>query len=303
MVRLLGLRTWVTAAATCTAFYDFRQLYSAQQSAVMLPEKKSSANVSIDIGQLRLLVIGKTGNGKSTLGNKLLGANRFQTDRSMSPKTLEAQDSATWWNGTQVTVVDTPDPINLDGDKKPQLNEEIQRWKSLTSPNPSAILLAIRCDVRYTAEEYAVYRRIKAAWKDNSFTRHLVVAFTFGDRQDKDIKEELKSVCPELQSVLSDASQRYIVFNNQVSNRDELLAEIQEFVRRMDMVPQAVPRWYMWMQAALAGMFFFPLFLFFYGKSSYALKLVGIAGCTGLALSEWYRQRQGWRYTFKSIQY
>lgn len=197
-------------------------------------------------------------------------------------------------------VVDTPDPMNWDGDEKPQLNEEIQRWKSLTSPNPSAILLAIRCDVRYTAEEYDGYRRIMAAWKDNSFTRHLVVVFTFGDRQDKDIKEELKSICPELKSVLSDASQRYIVFNNQVSNRDELLAEIQQFVRGMDM--DMVPRWYMWMQAALAGMFFSPLFLFFLGKSRYALKS-GIAGFTGFALSEWYRQRQGWRYTLKSIQY
>ena len=42
------------------------------------------------------------------------------------------------------------------------------------------------------------------------------MAFTYGDLQDNPIEEELKTVCPELQSVLKDAGRRYVVFNNKV---------------------------------------------------------------------------------------
>lgn len=109
-------------------------------------------------------------------------------------------------------VIDTPDPVNSNLTPE-QLNTEIKKWKRLTSPGPSAILLTVRCDVRYTAEEYDIYKKIKAAWADDSFKHVLVVAFTFGDRQDTDLDEELKTVCPELKNVLKDSGGRYALFN------------------------------------------------------------------------------------------
>ena len=87
---------------------------------------------------------------------------------------------------------------------------EINRWKTLISPGPDVILLAVRCDVRYTAEEYAIYKMMKEAWNETTFCKRLVLAFTFADRQDQDIKTELKTVCHELQSVLKDAGHRYV---------------------------------------------------------------------------------------------
>nr|KAG5689253.1 hypothetical protein BaRGS_006373 [Batillaria attramentaria] len=90
--------------------------------------------------------------------------------------------------------------------------EEISKWKELASSSPDAILLAVRCDVRYTAEEYDIYRQIKFYWGDEEFCKRLVVVFTFGDRQDRPLDEELKTVCPELKSVLKDAGNRYVVF-------------------------------------------------------------------------------------------
>ena len=69
---------------------------------------------------------------------------------------------------------------------------------------------------RYTAEEHAIYRQIQRLWGDNTLQHRLVVVFTFGDCQDEPIEEELKTVCPELKSVLRDAEHRYVVFNNKV---------------------------------------------------------------------------------------
>ena len=109
-------------------------------------------------------------------------------------------------------VVDTPDLAN-NSMSEIQMQEEITKWRSMATSKPTLVLLAVRCDVRYTAEEYDIYRQILRLWGSDSLRQRLVVAFTFGDRQDRDIQDELKTVCPELKSVLRDAKNRYVVFN------------------------------------------------------------------------------------------
>ena len=109
-------------------------------------------------------------------------------------------------------MVDTPDLANSDMISDSELRDEISRWRGMSTNNPTLVLLAVRCDVRYTAEECAIYRQILRLWGDDSLRQRLVVAFTFGDCQVGDLGEELRKVCPELKSVLRDADQRYVVF-------------------------------------------------------------------------------------------
>nr|KAG5692885.1 hypothetical protein BaRGS_002320 [Batillaria attramentaria] len=166
-----------------------------------------------------VLIIGKTGNGKSTLGNILIGESvkePFKVGRGLRTTTLETQCYES--NDGQLKVVDTPDINEWHDDQKKQ--SEVSEWKHLTAPNPDAILLAVNCDVRYTPEEHAIYREIKKLWKEDSFCERLIVAFTFGDLQDQDIAEELKFSGQELKSVLEDAGERYIVFNGKASDDD-----------------------------------------------------------------------------------
>ena len=111
-------------------------------------------------------------------------------------------------------VVDTPDFTQSDHFSREGITTEIRRWKDLTSPRHDIILLAVRCDVCYTAEEYHIYKTIKECLSFSDFTQRLVVGFTFGDRQDGDINRELGSVCPELQDVLRDARRHYVVFDS-----------------------------------------------------------------------------------------
>lgn len=177
---------------------------------------------------LRLLVIGKTGNGKSSLCNALLGSERFQTGRSMSSTTLKMQYEETVRDGIHYKVVDTPDLINCEMTDL-QMKQEVSAWKAETTPHPSLILLAIRCDVRYTREEYDIYANARQLLGQDSVKEKLVVAFTFGDRQDGDIGEQLKTVCRELQNVLRDAGGRYVVYNEKA-----IEAEKKTFVKKVE---------------------------------------------------------------------
>ncbi|XP_025111457.1 GTPase IMAP family member 4-like [Pomacea canaliculata] len=88
----------------------------------------------------------------------------------------------------------------------------IHSWRTF---QPDVILLTIRCDVRYTPEEFQIYKQIKKGLKDDYLCSRLTVAFTFGERLDRDLGEELKEVCIELQQVLEDADDRYLVFREE----------------------------------------------------------------------------------------
>lgn len=167
-----------------------------------------------------ILIIGKTGNGKSSVGNMLLGSNEFAVGRGMASTTMQTESCKVPDKNCKLKVVDTPDLLNADMSEDDK-SKEVSKWKKETNPQVHVILLAVRCDIRYTAEEYAVYSEVKRLWgNDTDFCKRLVVGFTFGDRLDGDIQEELKSVCDELQTVLADASNRNVLFNKKAKNED-----------------------------------------------------------------------------------
>ncbi|KAJ8023804.1 GTPase IMAP family member 5 [Holothuria leucospilota] len=67
-----------------------------------LPIRQSSAK-----GELRIVVLGKIGVGKSATANSILGQNVFFEDFNAMPTTLRANCSSRNINGTKISVIDT----------------------------------------------------------------------------------------------------------------------------------------------------------------------------------------------------
>lgn len=116
-----------------------------------------------------------------------------------------------------------------------EIQAEVKKWKGDPETTPDAVLLAVRCDVRYTAEEFDIYQQVRKIWGHDLCNR-LVVAFTFGDRQDRDLRDEIKTVCRELKSVLRDASGRYVLFRGPTSSENE--EEVKQLLKTIDNLPQ-----------------------------------------------------------------
>ncbi|KAL8577805.1 hypothetical protein ACOMHN_054555 [Nucella lapillus] len=172
-------------------------------------------------GEFRVLVIGKTGNGKSSLCNAILGERPFAVGKGMLTTTTQAQAATAQVFGKRLKVIDTPDLTNLNADLA-TAQRHIHQWQQLSNPSPDLVLLAVRCDVRYTREEHAIFQQITDLWRDKSvFAIKMAVAFTFGDLQDEDLAEQLKDVCEELQKVLRDCRNRYLQVNCRANSGEE----------------------------------------------------------------------------------
>ena len=117
-------------------------------------------------------------------------------------------------------------------------------------PGPHAVLYVIRVG-RFTAEEYAAYRRLKALF-DDSIVHHIILVFTHGDELEREGKRladlmASPSTPKDLKQVFKECGHRCQLFNNMASDPqpqvDELLAAVRRLVADNGGRPYSCPKY------------------------------------------------------------
>ncbi|KAH9505588.1 Immune-associated nucleotide-binding protein 9 [Bulinus truncatus] len=181
------------------------------------------------LDQIDVLLIGKTGNGKSALGNKLLGHVAFESKPSLSSVTIDATYDVSETNGFRIKVVDGPGV----GDTRMSSTEGMQELLSVMSkaialsPNGyHAFLLVVRFGGRFTAEDRDTVVTLKKIFGENFFKKFCILVMTCGDKFEQEVKKDFKQWVDEQANVIfaemvKECNNRIVLFDNKTQDTDK----------------------------------------------------------------------------------
>ncbi|XP_052359094.1 GTPase IMAP family member 8-like isoform X44 [Oncorhynchus keta] len=182
--------------------------------------------------ELRLVLLGTIGCGKTLSGDTLLGQSSSGSPSSSgsSPRLCQLRPGAS--EGRRLTVVEAPRWYWSGGHMEAGVRKETERVLELAAPGPHAFLLLVPVG-QFTEVEHRVPAELEEVFGEGVL-KHTLVLFTCGDYlMGQGAGQYLEGEDPGLREVIDRCGGQYHVLNNRRPQDREQVRELLEKVEDM----------------------------------------------------------------------
>lgn len=188
-------------------------------------------------GVINLVLIGKTGNGKSATANSIVGRKAFVSCSRTTGVTETCQlEHVTTKDGRKLNVIDTPGFFDPNV-KLTIIGQEIVKCIELAKEGLHGVLFVLSIRNRFSEEEANALKALQKLFGEN-IMKYVVVIFTGGDELEANEQtfEDYSRGDKQIKKLLLNCNQRKVIFDNRAKSGTVKEKQVTELLNHIESI-------------------------------------------------------------------